>query len=173
VTLDLLQVGEQAVEKKMSKYIYLAGGMEKSIDGKEWREKAQRVLEGLGHKIFNPYDEEPRIFGDQGPVYDLIYRYDKEKDYRKYNEVMSDIVRYDLGKIRDEITDILVRFDESVLLGAGTYAEISLAHLLDKPVHCYLYGIGIRRVPAWAIGCFTTIGYNLDEALDNLVKYDG
>lgn len=154
---------------KDDRLFYLAGGMEFSPDGPVWRKRASDVLRGKNIKIFNPYEEEPRLF-ESGPVYQLIYKLDKEKDFDKYREIMSQIIKYDLGRVANDVSGILVKVDQGVLRGAGTYAEISLAHYLGKPVHSWIHELTLRDVPAWALGCFSTVSYTLEDALDKIIN---
>lgn len=154
----------------MSYLVYLAGGMEKTQDGRSWRIEATSKLKRYNMQSWDPYKEESEIV-DFSYVKNLINTKDREKNFEEFKEVMSKIVKYDLSVVRDQSDVLLVRFDESVLKGAGTKAEISVATLYNKPVHIWLDGLKMNRVPTWCLGCFDTISYSLDDTILNLVKY--
>ncbi len=155
----------------MSILIYLAGGMEHAENGSSWRFLATDYIEGLGFKAWNPYLEEKKIF--KTDIQKFIKSHDKAKDYNKFNEVMRKIVTTDLGVIARDVDMVLVKYDPSVLKGAGTHAEISLATYLNIPVHAWVEDLDVTDIPLWSIGCFTTISSSLSKAINKItVNYE-
>lgn len=155
----------------MSILVYLAGGMEHAQDGMSWRSTAEKELQKLDIKAWNPYKEEKKLFDFDIPTF--IKTHDKVKDYDAFNKVMHKIVTTDLGVISEEADAVLVKYDPSVVKGAGTHAEISLATYLGKPVHAWLDGMDKKDIPMWSIGCFTTISSSLEEAIKKIrIKHE-
>lgn len=152
----------------MSGLVYLAGGMEHAENGHGWRTLATEYLAEKGMKTWNPYTEEKTFFDFD--IQDFLKSHDKEKDYKALNEVMRRIVISDFGIILKDVGTLMVRYDKSVLGGAGTHAEISFATYLNIPVHVWLDNMELREVPLWAIGCFTTVSKSFEETVMNVVE---
>jgi len=149
----------------MYKKVYLAGGMEFAKDGRSWRREAVSLLNKERIDTWEPYEEEAKMFnGKESPI-DTIKSLDKEIDYLRLHKIMRTIVKTDLTVVSQEVDAILVKYDHSVLTGAGTHAEISVATLNDLPVHAWLEGLTLQEIPTWAIGCFDTISYSLRDAI--------
>lgn len=154
----------------MFKKVYLAGGMEYAPDGKSWRDQAVEVLKQHNIRAWEPYKEEAKIFkGKEAPV-NMIKKLDKHDDFESLHIIMRRIVRLDLEVVSTEIDAVLVKYDPSVLRGAGTHAEISVATFLGVPVHAWLDNLTLREVPTWAIGCFDTVSYTFSDAIQNITR---
>jgi len=146
--------------------IYLAGGMEHAEDGISWRQQATKMLKPEGIYTWNPYKEEKKLFDID--IQEFIKTHDRVKDYDKFNKVMNRIVTADLDVIFNNAEAVLVKYDKSVLRGAGTHAEISFATYMNTPVHAWLDSLDLAEVPLWAIGCFSTVAFSLEDALENV-----
>lgn len=131
---------------------YLAGGMEKAGEyGKTWRAEITPHLNSLGYGVWNPYMEELNVGVNVEQLAAL-----KHSDYEAFIHYCGRVVDYDLNSLR-KCTIVVVRIDESVLAGAGTYGELTLCRYWGIPAHAWIdlpnreYG-----VPGWAMGCLTT-----------------
>lgn len=135
---------------KISK-AYLSGGMEKAGEyGKVWREKATPYINSLGYSVWNPYIEERKL-----GVSLLKLNHLKQTDKVGYKKMCEQIVNHDLEHLQD-CSAIICRIDESVLKGAGTYGELTVARLLNIPVYAWIdLPNGIQDLPAWCFGCLT------------------
>jgi hypothetical protein len=143
--------------------------MEYAKNGSSWRVEATKQLNKLGIGTWNPYVEEKKLFDFD--IQTFIKLHDKKKDYNKFNEVMRKIVTTDLGVIAKDVDMVLVKYDKSVLRGAGTHAEISMATYLNKPVHVWVEDLEIENIPLWSIGCFTTLSTSLEEAIEKVKSH--
>ena len=148
--------------------VYLAGGMEYTSNGYTWREKATELLSKNNIHTWDPCLEESKVFNNKN--IDSIKKYDKIKNYKKLNNMMKKLVVYDLNIIHDSASHLLVKYDESVKKGAGTHGEISFARYFNIPVHAWLADLNLNEVPGWAIGCFHSLSYTLEEAVDKVLK---
>lgn len=154
----------------MSKMVYLAGGMEYASDGKSWRDKTVAVLKEHGIESWEPYEQEAKLFNTDEQPAELIKTLDKEKDFKQLWCIMNEIVHLDMGVVRNDVDALFVKYDESVLKGAGTHAEMTMAAVSNVPVHVWIPELSIQRIPTWIIGCITTIATRYEHAIDFVVK---
>ena len=154
----------------MKPLVYLAGGMEYATDGKTWRDEASEKLSSHGIKSWDPYVQEDIIFSEDTPISLIIKSLNKEKDFKKLRTIMNRIVSLDLDTVLEEASCLLVKYDASVLRGAGTHAEMSVATWAALPVHVWLYELTLNDLPSWAIGCISTVSYSLDGAISNIIR---
>lgn len=154
----------------MSKKVYLAGGMEFAADGKSWRDNAVETLAESDIDAWEPYEEEAKIFSDEEAPAKVLPLLDKVDDFERMHKIMRKIVCMDLTVVSTEVDAIMVKYDKSVLMGAGTHAEISIATLKGIPVHVWLEGLTLKDVPIWAIGCFDSVSYNFDDTINNVKR---
>jgi len=131
--------------------IYLAGGMEKAGEyGSIWREEITPHLESLGYTVWNPYKEELNVgIGPKG-LADL-----KESNYSEFLKYCRKIIDYDIASLL-KCAAVAVRIDASVLVGAGSYGELTFCHVHKIPVYAWIdLPRGKLDVPSWAMGCLT------------------
>lgn len=150
--------------------VYLAGGMEYATNGEGWRKRAEKELYYYGISVWNPYASEEETLKNMLLSPEYVKSLDKEEDYIIVSKAMSKIVKTDLDVIANGVDAVLVKYDRAVLRGAGTHAEISLAHYINKPVHVWLDGFTLRNVPYWALGCFSSLSYTLEDAVKEVLK---
>jgi len=155
----------------MSKVVYLAGGMEYASDGKSWRDKTVKVLKEHSIASWEPYEQEAKLFNSEKQPAKLIKTLDKTKDFQELRSMMRSIVKLDLGVVRDEINALMVKYDESVLKGAGTHAEMSMAAFTGHPVFVWMPDLKMDRVPTWIIGCITFVSRDYDEVIEHVIEY--
>ena len=154
----------------MSKKVYLAGGMEFAEDGKSWRNQSVIELARAGIDTWEPYEEEAKMFDEHESPVNIIKLLDKEKDYLRLHQMMHTIVCMDLKVVSEEVDALMVKYDQSVLKGAGTHAEISVATMNTIPVHAWIDGLTLQEIPTWAIGCFSTISFTFEETINKIKR---
>lgn len=132
--------------------VYLAGGMEKAGEfGRVWRENITPHLKSLGYDVWDPYHEEL----DVGINVEQLAKL-KKTDYNKFLLFCQKIVDYDINHLK-RCAAVLVRIDESVLTGAGTFGELTFCRIWKIPVHAWIdLPNNELDVPSWAMGCVTT-----------------
>ena len=139
--------------------VYLAGAMEKAGPyGAQWREDITPHLEKLGYSIWNPYIEEAAIDINPKKLSGL-----KRSNYETFKKYCRKIVDYDLEHLK-KCAVVVCRLDWAVQLGAGTYGELTVCHLLGIPVYAWIDRKGgVRDIPGWAMGCVTKYSCNKEE----------
>jgi hypothetical protein len=144
--------------------VYLGGGMEASSDGTTWRKEATKYFNNLNIDTWDPYYQEDSIFGNSNVSF--ISTKDKKLDFEEYRKRMRGVVIYDINTIINSVDVLMVKYDKSVKLGAGTHGEMTFAAYFGKPVIVWLDNFSIRKVPAWAIGCITKTYNNFEDTLE-------
>lgn len=127
--------------------IYLSGGMQFAEGlGADWRSHIGEKLKAMG---FFPIDiaaldiEYTKTHGE-------LYRFisDDEILQRKSN-IRKHFIETDINLIRFDTDALIVLYDDSVRLGAGTTSEVHEAFMLDIPVFLLnAYG-NVSEVPGW------------------------
>ena len=141
--------------------MYLSGAIEHASDGGTgWRRQISAYLEGeLRHAVYDPAADEKKNLTDE----ELAgFRRWKLENPSRFREVVRKIIAWDLDRVERQ-TDYLVAFwDESAGRGAGTAAEITLAHRLGKPVYLVL-GMERDAASGWVLGCATEVFEDFEE----------
>jgi hypothetical protein len=143
--------------------IYLAGGMEFSTNGAVWRKEVKDKLRGYGLSFWDPYVEEKHIFNNSNMS--------PSSDFTSLMGDMRKVVIHDLTVIRNTADLLFVKYDISVLKGAGTHSEMSFAAYFNKPVMVWLDGIPKNSIPKWAIGSMDYISYDVDKVVDASLEW--
>jgi len=168
--------------------IYLAGAMEKADDGElgtKWRDLITPTLENLGFEVWNPVEFEADQLRGLHPnrlpkeATDLItekkfipkhwhdLKRAKESNlYNRFLKYMRRIREYDLGLVEHKMDYLFVLWDEGTLKGAGTHAEIEMAHKVNIPVYC----VTKAELPAWLHPAVDEKFSSIEEALLFLSK---
>lgn len=138
--------------------VYLSGGMEKSGEaGVHWREEITPLLEQRGYTVFNPYRQpwNREITPEE-------MRHLRDHDFSLFMDSMRKKIDLDLSKLVG-CAAAVVKIDDSVLGGSGTFGELTLCYYYKIPVYAWvdLPG-GIEDVPLWALGCLTSITCSRD-----------
>jgi len=150
--------------------VYLAGGMEYAGDGRSWRERARVDFLKAGIDVWEPYSKESYITDDGREPLETIPTLDKERDFKKINNIMKKVVDYDLSSLIHDTDIVLVKYDRSVLRGAGTHGELSVAAYIGLPVIAWIGDdITMNDIPSWALGCFTEVFHSYEEALSYII----
>ena len=152
------------------KHVYLAGAIEAAPDkGTRWRTVLTPQLEEMGYDIFNPCVETDGVILKELGWKKFNWEKIRKPKWRdKYLHIMRRIVEEDLKAVLAS-KFVIVYFDRYVQLGAGTYGEVTVAVNHDIPVYIVLAGdMEFENIPAWVVGCTTTIFDSFKELLDFL-----
>ena len=112
---------------------YLSGAMEFAIDeGAGWRiDITNWLVKHLNHSVYNPVEESQSLVKKNGAE---NYREWKNSDPKKYADFIRICVDRDIDIVRNHSDYIICLWDENVLKGAGTHAEVTIAYDCKKPV---------------------------------------
>lgn len=127
--------------------IYLSGGIQHAANlGLSWRADCSARLKELG---FFPLDI-AALDVAYSNAHGHLYRFlsDDELHQRKSN-IRKQFIETDIALIRNDTDALIVLYDESVRLGAGTTSEIHEAFMLDIPVFMLNSYGQLSEVPGW------------------------
>ena len=134
---------------------YLSGAMEFADDeGSRWRKDLTKWLDkNLGHQVYDPVIQSAALIKKYGAS---DYRKWKNSDPKKYADFIRICVDYDIETVRNRTDYVICLWDNNVLKGAGTHAEVTLAYESNKPVFL------INKLPkadlsGWIMACSTKI----------------
>ncbi|MBT4148986.1 MAG: hypothetical protein HOE46_01295 [Candidatus Marinimicrobia bacterium] len=156
-------------KKKIKTMIgYLSGAMEFSNDeGAGWRNDLTLWLESnIEHKVFNPVIESENLMKSYGAE---SYRDWKVSNIDKYLNFIRICVDRDIEIVRNKCDYIICLWDESVLKGAGTHAEVTIAYECNKPIYL------VNKLPeadlsGWIMACSTKIFSDFETLKSFLLK---
>ena len=142
--------------------IYLSGGMQYAKDlGAGWRKECSARLREL---LFNPIDIaelDIAYTAAHGHLYRFI---DDEQLLERKSNIRKHFVDADIKLVHFDSDALIVLYDESVRLGAGTTSEVHEAFMKDIPVFL-VNGYGkLSEVPGW-MQAETTVIFNEFEEL--------
>lgn len=139
---------------------YLSGSIEYSPDhGKGWRADLTPFLHSLGHKVYDPAQDEKKNLND-GEYH--AFRAWKHTDLPRFQQVVRKIIAYDLDWIEHRADYLVAFWDHYATRGAGTQAELSLAHRIGKPVYL-VAGMPLGEVSGWILGCSSEVFTSFDD----------
>lgn len=127
--------------------IYLSGGMQHKRNlGAQWRKNCSTHLKEMG---YFPLDI-TALDVAYTEVHGHLYRFlsDDELLQRKSN-IRKHFIDTDINLIRNDSDALIVLYDESVRLGAGTTSEVHEAFMLDIPVFLMNSYGDLDAVPGW------------------------
>ena len=127
--------------------VYLSGGMQFAEGlGAGWRQLCGKRLRNLG---FFPLDIAELDIA-YTKVHGQLYRFldDGELLQRKSN-IRKHFIETDINLIRNDSDAVVVYYDESVRLGAGTTSEVHDAFMGDIPVFLVNGFRELSQVPGW------------------------
>lgn len=151
---------------------YLAGSIDKSYDyGRMWRYDMSSFLNNLGIGVLNPCDKpitNKKVDEDEDFV-NMIQSLKEQKEYKKVQKIMQEIVRIDL-KMVDLCNFMILNIVPEVHM-CGSYNEQSLACYQRKPiiVNCES---GIDKIPNWLFGvCDPDLFFDSWKKVKEYIKY--
>jgi nucleoside 2-deoxyribosyltransferase len=147
-------------ENPVDMLFYLAGSIEYSPDlGKSWRAQITPALEALGHKVYDPAEDEQKNLTDTEV---REFRSWKKSDLGRFQQTVRKIIAYDLDLIEHHCDAIVCYWDEHAGRGAGTQGELTFAHRLGIPVYL-ICAIPVEQVSGWLLGCATEVFCSFDQ----------
>ena len=139
---------------------YLSGAIEYAPDhGRAWRAQLTPFLEALGHSVYDPAVDEKKNLTEEER---RSFRGWKTADLPRFRETIRKIIAWDLDWIEKKTDYIVCYWDEHVLKGAGTQAELTFAYRLGIPVYL-VAGMPIERISGWILGCSTEVFSSFEE----------
>lgn len=128
--------------------VYLSGGMQFATDlGARWRKGCSERLTAMGFFPIDITELDNAYTAKHGHLYRFLS--DAELLQRKSN-IRKHFIDTDISLIRNDTDALIVLYDESVRLGAGTTSEIHEAFMLDIPVFMLNSYGRLDEVPGWA-----------------------
>ena len=118
---------------------YLSGAMEFADDeGSGWRKDLTKWLDdNLGHQVYDPVIQSAALI-------------------KKYADFIRICVDYDIETVRNRTDYVICLWDNNVLKGAGTHAEVTLAYESKKPVFL-INKLSKTDLSGWIMACSTKI----------------
>jgi len=130
--------------------VYLAGAIEYAPDlGRGWRKEITPFLrDDLGHSVYDPAEDERKsLTADE----QQNLRRWKTADLCRFRTAVRKIIDFDLD-IVSRADYVVCYWDENCTKGAGTSAELTLAHRRGVPVYLVTL-LPLERVSGWILGC--------------------
>jgi hypothetical protein len=140
--------------------VYLSGAIEYAPDhGKTWRAALTPFLLSLGHEVYDPAMDEKKNLTD---VEMREFRSWKRNDLPRFQATLRKIIAYDLDWIEQRADCVVAFWDEHAQRGAGSQAEVTLAHRRGIPVYL-VAGVPVEQVSGWILGCSTEVFTGFDQ----------
>ena len=80
----------------------------------------------------------------------------------RFQQTLRKIIAYDLDHIENKTDIIVCYWDQYSQRGAGTQAELTMAHRLGIPVYL-VAAMPIVEVSGWILGCSTRVFGSFEE----------
>ena len=134
--------------------VYLSGAIEYSPDhGRSWRAEVTPFLRSLGHDVYDPAQDEKKNLSDDER---RNFRAWKHSDLPRFQQTMRKIIAYDLDWIEERTDYIVAYWDEHASKGAGSQAELTLAHRKGIPVYL-VTELPVEHISGWILGCASQV----------------
>lgn len=141
-------------------FVYLSGSIEYAPDnGKSWRATLTPFLRSLGHEVYDPAADEKKNLTEEEV---RSFRSWKTSDRARFTTTIRKIIRWDLDWVESKADYIVVFWDENAQRGAGTGAELTLAHRRGIPAYL-VAGMPIEQISGWILGCASEVFTNFDD----------
>ena len=140
--------------------VYLSGAIEYAPDqGRAWRARITPFLQSLGHSVYDPAMDEKKNLTEEEIA---GFRAWKSSDLPRFQQTIRKIIAYDLDWIEQRTDYIVCYWDEHVLRGAGTQAELTFAHRIGVPVYL-VTAMPVDRISGWILGCSSKVFSSFDH----------
>ena len=141
---------------------YLSGGMEHARNlGAGWRSRLHKWIEReLDHEVFNPAVVSEQYLRRYYPG--VSQKRLKRTDLKRFQRLVSGLVRLDCCEIADRTDYVICLWDESAQKGAGTKGELTMAKYFGKPVYI-VTKMKPNDIPGWILACTTKLFGSFDE----------
>jgi hypothetical protein len=148
--------------------IYLSGGMQHAANlGAGWRQECGTVLKLMQYYPLDIAELDIAYTETHGELYRFIS--DDELLQRKSN-IRKHFIYTDLQLIINDSDALIVLYDESVRLGAGTISECQVAYNHDIPVFLVNTYPNLDDVPGWLQALTTKMFTTFEELYEYLDK---
>lgn len=142
--------------------IYLSGGMQHAPDGlgAGWRKICAERLRQLGYFPLDIAALDLAYSERHGHLYRFL---DDEEILQRKSNIRKHFIDTDIALIRNDTDAVIILYDETVRLGAGTTSEVHEAFMLDIPVFLVNTYDKLNEVPGWMQAETTMIFSNWDD----------
>lgn len=146
--------------------VYLSGGMQFADGlGAGWRQFVGDHIKQMGYFPIDIAKLDIEYTRKYGELYRFIT--DDEILQRKSN-IRKHFIETDINLIRFDTDALIIFYDDSVRLGAGTTSEVHEAYMLDIPVFLVNSYGKLSEVPGWMQAETTRIFNTWDELFEYL-----
>lgn len=158
--------------------IYLSGGMQKAVAmGAYWREKVANELKLHGYFPLDITALDKAYSKNHGKLYES--KKGDDPMWRKAN-IRKHFVYTDIELIRKDTDAVILYYDESVRLGAGTISEAQVAFLHDIPLFIVCkWPDWEEELPGWLFALSTKVFTSFEDCIsymaylpDGILKRD-
>jgi hypothetical protein len=151
-----------ATRKNHNGLIYLSGGMQFAADlGGAWREQVSAWLTSYEYVPLNITELDVAYTKEHGEMYRALTESDDLLE-RKAN-IRHHYIYADTELIRKHTDALIVYYDESVRLGAGTFSECQVAYDNELPIFIVNSYDDIHEIPGWLQALSTKMFSSFEE----------
>jgi hypothetical protein len=138
---------------------YLAGAIEYAPDyGKGWRKEITPFLRSLGHKVYDPAEDERKSLSREEQENLRAWKY---TNIGRFQDTVRKIIHYDLD-IVSKADYLVCYFDENGLKGGGTSGELTFAFSKGIPVYM-VTSLPVAEISGWLLGCCARVFSNFAD----------
>lgn len=149
--------------------VYLSGGMQHAEDeGAGWRETVSTWLRRFGYFPINICELDQAYSERYGHfLREVSLDESPENDLQRKSNVRKHFIKTDLMLVTQDSDAIILFYDESVRLGAGTISEAMVAYMNDIPVFLVSdYPNWRKDVPGWLQALTTKVFTSWEDLKD-------
>jgi nucleoside 2-deoxyribosyltransferase len=140
--------------------IYLSGAIEYAPDkGKGWRAALTPFLRSLGHEVYDPAEDVRKDLTDEEVA---CFRSWKATDLPRFQKTVRKIIAWDMAWIERRCDCVIALWDQYTQRGAGSSAELTLAHRRGIPVYM-VAGMPVEQISGWILGCATEVFADFEQ----------
>ena len=127
--------------------IYLSGGMQfKSDLGAGWRQECSSKLKSMGYFPLDIAALDIAYTAKHGHLYRSL---SNDNLLQRKSNIRKHFIKTDINLIRNDSDAVIILYDESVRLGAGTTSEVHDSFMNDIPVFLVNDFQELDAVPGW------------------------
>ena len=145
--------------------IYLSGGMEGAVDlGGAWRTKASKALKDLNFFPIDITELDKMYQANHGDIMgDIRFDTTRSENQRKAS-IRLHFIEADLKLLKNDTDAVVIYYDESVRVGAGTISECQFAYDNDIPIFLVsAWEDWKKEVPSWLHALTTRVFTNFED----------
>ena len=139
---------------------YLCGPIEFAADGgKLWRRKLAPFLRELGHRVYDPAEDEKKNLTDEEAAH---FREWKATDVERFRRTVRKIIQFDLDLIENKADYVICYWEGAGAQSGGTPAELTAAYRKGIPVYMVTEAPP-EQISGWMLACADQVFASLDE----------